>query len=57
MTERVLVVDGGASPAGVREAAHAVAAALPRGRHRTLTGQTREVATHVLAPMLTGAAS
>ncbi|WP_406863283.1 alpha/beta fold hydrolase [Streptomyces sp. HUAS MG47] len=49
---RVLVVDGGASPAEVREAALAVAAALPRGRHRTLTGQTRQVAPHVLAPVL-----
>ncbi|WP_373429277.1 hypothetical protein [Streptomyces sp. V4I23] len=52
MTERVLVVDGGSSPAGMREAARAVAAALPRGRHRTLTGQTHEVAPHVLAPAL-----
>ncbi|MGW0701867.1 hypothetical protein ACWD0A_21620 [Streptomyces sp. NPDC002867] len=52
VTERVLVVDGGASPAGMREAARAVAAALPRGRHRTLTGQTHEAAPHVLAPTL-----
>ncbi|NWF25174.1 alpha/beta fold hydrolase [Streptomyces sp. PKU-EA00015] len=52
VTERVLVVDGGASPAGMREAARAVAAALPRGRHRTLTGQRHEVAPHVLAPTL-----
>ncbi|MDV9192557.1 alpha/beta hydrolase, partial [Streptomyces sp. SR27] len=27
-------------------------AALPRARHRTLTGQTHEVAPHVLAPVL-----
>ncbi|MFJ8662640.1 alpha/beta fold hydrolase [Streptomyces sp. NPDC093795] len=49
---RVLVVDGGASPAGTRRAARALAAALPRARHRTLTGQTHEVAPHVLAPVL-----
>ncbi|WP_137993215.1 alpha/beta fold hydrolase [Streptomyces vilmorinianum] len=49
---RVLVVDGGASPARTRRAALAVSAALPRGRHRTLTGQTHMVAPHVLAPVL-----
>ncbi|WP_234104192.1 alpha/beta fold hydrolase, partial [Streptomyces venezuelae] len=49
---RVLVVDGGASPAGTRQVARAVTAALPRARHRTLTGQTHEVAPHVLAPVL-----
>ncbi|MFH9724320.1 alpha/beta fold hydrolase [Streptomyces sp. NPDC017254] len=49
---RVLVVDGGASPAGTRQAARALTAALPRARHRTLTGQTPEVAPHVLAPVL-----
>ncbi|WP_282693188.1 hypothetical protein [Streptomyces sp. CC208A] len=48
----VLVVDGGASPAPVRRAARALAASLPRGRHRTLTGQIHEVAPHVLAPVL-----
>ncbi|MEU9995254.1 alpha/beta fold hydrolase [Streptomyces sp. NPDC050848] len=49
---RVLVVDGGASPARTRRAAMAVSTALPRGRHRTLTGQTHQVAPHVLAPVL-----
>ncbi|WP_225799249.1 alpha/beta hydrolase [Streptomyces sp. NK15101] len=49
---RVLVVDGGASPAVTRGAARALAAALPRARHRTLTGQTHEPAPHVLAPVL-----
>ncbi|MFG2771361.1 alpha/beta fold hydrolase [Streptomyces sp. NPDC048350] len=49
---RALVVDGGASPARTRSAAMAVARALPRGRHRTLTGQTHQVAPHVLAPVL-----
>ncbi|MGW0467376.1 alpha/beta fold hydrolase [Streptomyces sp. NPDC003027] len=49
---RVLVVGGGASPARTRRAALAVSTALPRGRHRTLTGQTQVVAPHVLAPVL-----
>ncbi|MFF0750171.1 alpha/beta fold hydrolase [Streptomyces sp. NPDC004267] len=49
---RVLVVDGGASPSSTRRAARTVAAAVPRGRHRTLTGQTHEVSPHVLAPVL-----
>ncbi|MGW4164429.1 alpha/beta fold hydrolase [Streptomyces sp. NPDC004788] len=49
---RVLVVDGGASPSWTRRAARTVAAAVPRGRHRTLTGQTHEVSPHVLAPVL-----
>ncbi|MEU7697908.1 alpha/beta fold hydrolase [Streptomyces sp. NPDC039028] len=49
---RVLVVDGGASPAGTRRAARAVTDSLPRARHRTLTGQTHDVAPHVLAPVL-----
>lgn len=52
ITARVMVVDGGASPPPVRGAARAVAEALPRGRHRTLTGQVHEVAPHVLAPVL-----
>ena len=49
---RVLVVDGGASPAWLREAARAVAEALPQGTYRTLDGQTHEVAPHALAPVL-----
>lgn len=52
ITARVMVVDGGASPPPMRVAARAVAEALPRGRHRTLTGQVHEVAPHVLAPVL-----
>ncbi|GGT30656.1 alpha/beta hydrolase [Streptomyces kurssanovii] len=52
VTARVMVVDGGASPAGMRDVARAVATALPHGHHRTLTGQTHEVAPHVLAPTL-----
>ncbi|WP_329283324.1 alpha/beta fold hydrolase [Streptomyces sp. NBC_00691] len=49
---RVLVVDGGASPVSTRQAARTLTEALPRGRHRTLTGQTYQVAPHVLAPVL-----
>ncbi|MEV6326805.1 alpha/beta fold hydrolase [Streptomyces sp. NPDC051909] len=51
---RVLVVDGGSSPSWTRRVARSVAAAVPRGRHRTLTGQTHQVAPHVLAPVLEG---
>ncbi|MET7618584.1 alpha/beta fold hydrolase [Streptomyces sp. NPDC005408] len=53
VTQRVMVVDGGASPGWLRDAARAVSSALPRGRHRTLTGQTHEAAPQVLAPVLT----
>ncbi|MBT2487594.1 alpha/beta hydrolase [Streptomyces sp. ISL-96] len=48
----VLVVDGGASPHAMREAARRVAGAVRRGRHRTLTGQVHDVSPHVLAPVL-----
>ncbi len=47
-----LVMDGGASPAFMRSAAQATADALPQGRHRTLEGQTHDVAPGVLAPVL-----
>ncbi|UUN29306.1 alpha/beta fold hydrolase [Streptomyces sp. FIT100] len=52
VTARVMVVDGGASPGWQRETVRAISEALPRGRHRTLTGQTHQVAPHVLAPVL-----
>ncbi|MEU9981140.1 hypothetical protein [Streptomyces sp. NPDC050856] len=52
VTTPALVVDGGASPVGTRDAARAVAGALPRGRHSTLTGQSHPVAPHVPAPVL-----
>ncbi|MEU0275225.1 alpha/beta fold hydrolase [Streptomyces sp. NPDC006307] len=54
VTARVLVLDGGASPARTRDTARAVAAAVPRARHTTLTGQIHEVAPQVLAPVLRG---
>lgn len=52
VTARTLVICGGFSPAQVRATAHALADAVPRGRHRTLTGQTRELAPQVVAPVL-----
>ncbi|MFE7139735.1 alpha/beta fold hydrolase [Streptomyces sp. NPDC057644] len=50
---RTLVICGGFSSAPARAATRTLAEALPRGRHRTLTGQMREVAPQVLAPVLT----
>jgi RNA polymerase sigma-70 factor, ECF subfamily len=47
-----LVLDGGASPAWMREVARRVAGALPAGEHRTLEGQTHAVAPEVLALVL-----
>lgn len=52
VTARTLVVCGGFSPAITRSATRLLADALPRGRHRTLTGQTRELAPQVIAPVL-----
>jgi pimeloyl-ACP methyl ester carboxylesterase len=47
-----LVIDGGASPAWMRNAAQAVADALPNAQRRTLEGQTHDVAPDALAPVL-----
>lgn len=52
VARRTLVISGGASPGWLRATARAVADAVPRARHRTLTGQTHEVAPQVLAPVL-----
>ncbi|MEU2822821.1 alpha/beta fold hydrolase [Streptomyces bacillaris] len=52
VTARTLVVCGGFSSARSRAATRTLAEALPRARHRTLTGQTHEVAPQVLAPVL-----
>lgn len=52
VTARTLVVSGGFSPASARTATRALADALPRGRHRTLTGQARELAPQAIAPVL-----
>ncbi len=48
----VLSVAGGASPEWMREAARAVAEAVPRGSHRVLEGQTHMVEPDVLGPVL-----
>lgn len=48
----VLVLDGGASPAGMRNAAQALADVLPNAERRTLEGQTHDVAPQALAPLL-----
>ncbi|MEE1789982.1 alpha/beta hydrolase [Streptomyces sp. BE308] len=52
VTARTMVVCGGFSPLQARNAARALADAVPRARHRTLTGQMREVAPQVIAPVL-----
>ncbi|MDI3340044.1 MAG: alpha/beta hydrolase [Sphaerobacter sp.] len=52
VTIPTLVVDGGASPAWLRQATEAVAAILPGARRQTLEGQTHAVAPDALAPVL-----
>jgi pimeloyl-ACP methyl ester carboxylesterase len=52
VTVPTLVLDGGASPAHLRNAARALADVLPRAQHRTLEGQTHAVDPEVLAPVL-----
>lgn len=47
-----LVMDGGKSPAWMRNSARAVAEALPNARHRTLEGQTHMVKATIHAPVL-----
>lgn len=49
---RTLVICGGFSPATARASTRLLADALPRGRHRTLTGQMRELAPQAVAPVL-----
>ncbi len=52
VTAPLLVLDGGASPEWARECAEAVAAAVPGARRHTVLGQTHEVSTDALAPVL-----
>ncbi|MCW2911980.1 MAG: hydrolase, partial [Actinomycetia bacterium] len=47
-----LVLAGGASPQSLQQAAKATADALPTAEHRTLDGQTHDVAPDALAPVL-----
>ena len=50
VTGPTLVMDGGASPAWIRNSARALADVLPNAQHRTLEGQTHAAAPEVLAP-------
>ncbi|MFB6817153.1 alpha/beta fold hydrolase [Streptomyces sp. NPDC056347] len=52
VTARTLVICGGSSPTPARLSTRALADALPRARHRTLTGQTRDLAPQAVAPVL-----
>jgi pimeloyl-ACP methyl ester carboxylesterase len=52
LTVPTLVIDGGASPAFMHNAAQALARALPNAQLRTLGGQTHDVAPEALAPVL-----
>jgi pimeloyl-ACP methyl ester carboxylesterase len=52
ITVPTLVMAGGASPTLMQDAAQVVAHALPNVKHRTLEGQTHDVAPEVLAPIL-----
>jgi pimeloyl-ACP methyl ester carboxylesterase len=52
ITIPTLVLDGGASFDWIRHTAQAVAATIPNAQHRTLEGQTHDVAPEVMAPVL-----
>ncbi len=47
-----LAIDGGASPAWMRNGVKAAANALPNGQQRTLDGQVHDIVPSVLAPVL-----
>lgn len=51
-TTPTLVLDGDGGPVFIREAAEALAMAMPNARRRTHAGQTRDVPAEVLAPIL-----
>jgi len=52
VTVPTLVIDGGASPAFMHNAAQEAADALPNAQRRTLEDQTHDVAPETLAPVL-----
>jgi pimeloyl-ACP methyl ester carboxylesterase len=52
ITIPTLVMAGGATFPFIQQAAQALAAALPHAQHRTLDGQTHEVAAEAIAPVL-----
>jgi pimeloyl-ACP methyl ester carboxylesterase len=47
-----LVIDGGKSPQWMRDAQHAIAAAVPGATHRSLPGQTHMVKAKVITPVV-----
>jgi pimeloyl-ACP methyl ester carboxylesterase len=53
VTAPLLVIDGGASAPWASACAEAVAAAVPGARRHTIPGETHEVSTDALAPVLT----
>jgi pimeloyl-ACP methyl ester carboxylesterase len=52
VTIPTLVIDGGESPAWARNAVQAIVDVLPRGQRHTLEGQTHQVDSDVLAPVV-----
>jgi len=52
ITIPTLVMDGGASPAWIRDAAQELADTIPNARHLTLENQTHSVAPDAIAPVL-----
>jgi hypothetical protein len=54
MTMPTLVIDGGKSPAWMRNGMRALASAIAGARYETLAGQTHMVKAAVLAPVLSG---
>ncbi|MET7787095.1 alpha/beta fold hydrolase [Streptomyces sp. 900116325] len=52
VTARTMVLTGGFSPTPMRTLTRVLADAIPRARHRTLTGQTHDLAPQVVAPVL-----
>ena len=52
VTMPTLVMDGGKSPAWIRNAARSLAGVLPNAQYRTLDGQTHMVKPEVQAPVL-----
>lgn len=52
ITVPTLVMDGGASPAFMQDAARTLAEAIPGAQYRTLEGQTHEAASDIMASVL-----
>jgi pimeloyl-ACP methyl ester carboxylesterase len=54
ITAPTLVIDGGASPAWIRNSADVVAETIPNATHTTLPDQMHDVAQEILAPVVSG---